>query len=349
MTVSLTEPMTVRTTLAADLLLARLLPPTKAQPKPTQVRNDVSRFFREPVTDETWQDLIDGLVNMGLLTARPLGLTEAGRSRALEFLGISELPAKCHWKDIRVQFLLPKALGFAPTAAESQKRIKRPENLAALLIKRRFELAGRDAPALGKTLEALVCHELGFSEATTLTELKKLVLSRMIGSETPLDAKALHTTFPRLLLGAKTGGVTGLCDVLLDGWADAAPSPLASVPSSAPPPTPVAVEEPVPAEFDLPAFAATVQAVARDCPTGRFGDNKVFINHLWRHLRDEPSFPALDLPTFKEKLVAANSAGLLTLSRADLVQVMDPADVQESETRYLNGEFHFVLVTKEQP
>ena len=36
-------------------------------------------------------------------------------------------------------------------------------------------------------------------------------------------------------------------------------------------------------------------------------------------------------------------------SRADLVEVMDPTDVRESQTHYLNGEFHFVLLEKEQP
>ena len=107
--------------------------------------------------------------------------------------------------------------------------------------------------------------------------------------------------------------------------------------------------EPVGAEFDLPAFAQTVKAAVRDCPTGRFGDNKVFISHVWRRLRDEPGFPAMDLPAFKQRLTEANNARLLTLSRADLVQVMDPTDVRESETRDLNAAFHFVLLEKEQP
>ncbi len=92
-----------------------------------------------------------------------------------------------------------------------------------------------------------------------------------------------------------------------------------------------------------------MKAAARDCPTGRFGDNKVFISHVWRRLRDEPGVPAMDLPAFKGRLTEANNARLLTLSRADLPQLLDSADVQESETRYLNAEFHFVLVEKEQP
>ena len=45
---------------------------------------------------------------------------------------------------------------------------------------------------------------------------------------------------------------------------------------------------------------------------------------------------------FKQRLVEANSKGLLRLSRADLVSAMDPELVAESETRYLNARFHFV-------
>lgn len=55
------------------------------------------------------------------------------------------------------------------------------------------------------------------------------------------------------------------------------------------------------------------------------------------------------MPEFKARLVEANRDGLLTLSRADLVEVMDPARVTESETHYLNATFHFVLVEGDQP
>ena len=96
-------------------------------------------------------------------------------------------------------------------------------------------------------------------------------------------------------------------------------------------------------DVDLHAFAAAVTRAARGSLTGRFGDNKVFINHVWRAYRDGGGgADALDLATFKSRLVEANREGLLELSRADLVAAMDPADVRESQTRHLNAEFHFV-------
>jgi hypothetical protein len=55
------------------------------------------------------------------------------------------------------------------------------------------------------------------------------------------------------------------------------------------------------------------------------------------------------LADFKNRLVEANQQGLLHLSKADLPEAMDPNDVRESETPYLNAVFHFVLIDREQP
>ncbi len=43
-----------------------------------------------------------------------------------------------------------------------------------------------------------------------------------------------------------------------------------------------------PRPVDLARFAERVKAAARACPTGRYGDNKVFIAHVWRMLQSDP-------------------------------------------------------------
>jgi hypothetical protein len=344
------EPTAAPAGLAGDLVLARLLPPMKRPPSPGRVRADVARFFRDRPSDERWQEMIDALVGAGLATAKPLRLTDAGRARALQFLGVGELPPRSSWGTIQAKFLAPKALGLSPADADALRRYCREDNLAALLLTRRFCLALGPNAGLGAALEALACRELGFPESTTWNEVKGLALARLIHSDEPLDEKRLKKALPRVLLGARTGGVRGLRGVLLDGWADGGqPASSAQPTRQGRPEEEKPQKQAEPAEFDLPAFARTVRAAARDCPAGRFGDNKVFIAHVWRRLRDEPGFPPMDLPAFKQRLTEANNAGLLTLSRADLVQVMDPEDVRESQTRYLNAEFHFVLLDKEQP
>lgn len=99
-----------------------------------------------------------------------------------------------------------------------------------------------------------------------------------------------------------------------------------------------------PAGEELARFAMQVNASAKHCKTGRFGE-KVFINHVYKH--HQAAFGATDrmgLPEFKKALTQANHEGLVRLARADLVAAMPPADVRESEIKYLNATFHFVRV-----
>ena len=95
-------------------------------------------------------------------------------------------------------------------------------------------------------------------------------------------------------------------------------------------------------DLDLDTFARRVVEAARSSPTGRFGDNQVFIAHVWDALKDDPAFAAPGVEGFKARLAEANNARRLDLSRADLVEAMDPDDVRRSEVRHLGATFHFV-------
>lgn len=86
------------------------------------------------------------------------------------------------------------------------------------------------------------------------------------------------------------------------------------------------------------AFAELVLKTARDSRTGLFGRYNVFISHIAKALEKD----GWDVGVFKTRLVSAFRAGELNLVRADLVEAMPPDDVESSETRYLNAEFHFV-------
>ena len=131
--------------------------------------------------------------------------------------------------------------------------------------------------------------------------------------------------------------------VVLRRWFDG-PVNVPAVPHENASPAPIALVKPL---TDLPqddaAFAARVRAAARASKTGRFGDDKVFISHVLRQLTDEGA-SVNDAEKFKDRLVSVHRRELLSLSRADLVEAMDPKDVAASETRYLNATFHFVRV-----
>lgn len=111
--------------------------------------------------------------------------------------------------------------------------------------------------------------------------------------------------------------------------------------------TPVATTQETP-PVTTQNVADTVMDAARQSQTGRFGDNKVFINHVWDAIKSKPGLPFSTLAEFKDWLVQANRTGAVELSRADLVQAMNPGDVKESETRHpLGAIFNFIHIPSE--
>jgi hypothetical protein len=240
---------------------------------------------------------------------------------------------------LQARYLVPKALGVGGEARDEIR--KNADKLAGLVLKRRFDLPVGGVPTLAQAMEALACkliaQAMGIEAQATFKAVLEAVLSPLLGTGERLNKGQLTEQLPRQVVGMTKGGARELRAAILAGWVNSTNG--ASLGSATPP------EE----GFDLAAFAQTVQASARDCPTGRFGDNKVFISHVWRHLRNEPSFPPLDLGAFKARLAEANHEGLVRLSRADLVQAMSPVDVQESELPYLNAVFHFILIEGDRP
>lgn len=96
---------------------------------------------------------------------------------------------------------------------------------------------------------------------------------------------------------------------------------------------------------DLPTFATRVKEAAHAVGEGgRFGSNKVFISHAYNEYTKRHG--PIPVHEFKAQLGAAVQARHLDLSRADLVEAMNPAHVQASETKHPSGagEFHFIRV-----
>jgi hypothetical protein len=345
----MTATQTATVSRVGNLILARLLTAGKRSPSPKKLKDDLARFFKFPPSEEQWQRYFQELEQAGMLELRPYRLTDAGRETGLEFLGLRELPPRTNWNTLRNRYLLPKALGLPDSSQETLKRISRKPNLEAVLLAARYELPPGAASTLKNAVEALACKELGYPGETSVDAVKARVLCKLLGTSERLPMKEIQKQLPRVAVGARNSKPDALRDALLQRWADpigtSQPAPASAIQTEPEPePETEAVER-----LDLPAFARTVQAAARTSPTGKFGENKVFINHVWRHLQHEPGLPHLNLTAFKSALTEANHAGLLQLSRADLVQVMDQADVQESETPYLDAKFHFVLLEKDNP
>jgi hypothetical protein len=334
---------TAQTTRTADLLLVRLLAPAKKPTPPSRLREDLGRLLPYPIDAGAWDGLVEELVAARLIEKKPLKLTDEGRKRALDLLGLTDLPAKADWRTIRDSLLVPAALGIPSGAAQARERVKKQEGLGAWLIRQRYGLASGAGHTVSAVLEALACKELGYPGETSLSAVCDLILSKLVESPVPLTKDQLGRQLVQAAAGTRSADLSSLRTAAIRAWLDGnkkGPSQTAGQsPTSAEPGEP----------FDLAAFAATALAAARNSPTGRFGDNKVFISHVWRQLEGEPHLPIRSLAEFKQRLVEANHAGLLRLSRADLVQAMGPEDVQASQTDYLSAQFHFVLLEEVRP
>lgn len=241
-------------------------------------------------------------------------LTKSGRDAVLGVLRWEKLPPNADWRVVKTG--LAAFVGEEKTPPLEGPVDEIPavfgEGAAKVLVSA-FRLTVSPTPTFPQVIGALAWHAIGVktSEPFTAPSVIRVLLSRLAGAPTLLPLEQAIE-----LLVAK----------------GAAAAPIA----------PAAPNE-VPLPADDGAFAARVLKAARASKTGRFGDDKVFISHVLRQLTDEGA-GVNDAEAFKDRLVSVHRRGLLSLSRADLVEAMDPKDVDASETRYLSATFHFVRV-----
>jgi hypothetical protein len=351
-----------------DLVLVRLLPAKEGSDTLAQVKKDLGVLVGERGTRVAWSELVaralDRLESDGLVSWIKRGRTERwaltahGRRRGCEFLGIDSLPPKATWAAIKRTFLLARALDLPAPSGERLKRFSSDGGLRAALLKAHYALTVPDFPTPAQATDALAWKLIGFDTDQPFTKeaVLRALFQRELGDQQPAKSgeSLKWIVARRVVVGSQKPAE--LRAASLRAWIDrlmpaATPSPSATVVAE---PTPVSPSQPAAAApyeflsdgvpFALRSFAARVLSVARSSPTGRFGDAKVFIAHVWRALQFDPEFRELGPDGFKQRLTEANRARLLDLGRADLVEAMDPADVRDSETRYLGATFHFIRI-----
>src|SRR5438270_3981562 len=117
----------------AELILVRLLV-AGAKPKAADYRRQLSVFLHEPMSAAEWNTHVQQLAAAGLLNAKPLALTDAGRVRALEFLGETSLPPRTNWNSLVANLLVPVALGLSTSDSRVREQIKTADELSALVV-----------------------------------------------------------------------------------------------------------------------------------------------------------------------------------------------------------------------
>jgi hypothetical protein len=365
---------TVPMTKTGRLILVRLLAPS-ARTSLASVRRNLEPFFRGRDPGEVKQLFNENLAALerdGLVTDKPLALTEAGRMAALEFLGLTELPSGTSWKTLKDKYLMAAALGVPATDEARRNHVAKADGLRLSILQSHYNLP--ESKNANGALDALVRKALDMepTEPLTLKALKAKVLGRylkLVGNpgldefktQLPIDAVKASRNHPDELRAAVLR--TWLADdvppappapEVVNGEAPVDDLPPVDGVASADLPANLALDKvedkepelevPPVSVFDLARFSERVEDAARASETGRFGGNKVFISHVWRKLRSEGDYTDMPEAEFKKHLTQANHAGLLRLSRADLVEAMNPEDVESSVTRYHDAAFHFVTV-----
>src|SRR5262245_43731137 len=319
--------------MAENLVLARLLVPGSRPPARSTIEKSLAPLFAQRLTPAEWRNLFDGaldrLIAGELVSAKPLSLTAAGCERALEYWQIDRVPAKARWETLRREYVAPRVLGLSRQQLDGRDRSKA---FVAAILKSRYRLPSEVAATSTAVVNALAWQQLEIISTARFTP-QAVVGQALLKSARPLTADELAKQLARLALDTTASDLfTGA----LRQWIARAAT--GANDADAPDAAGAAREE------ALPNFAETISRTARNSQSGRFGDNKVFISQIWRAFQARDDFDGLSLQEFKERLVEAHRRRLLELSRADLVERMDPREVAESETKYMDATFHFVRV-----
>lgn len=294
---------------------------------------------------------IERLTASGELERKPLALSEAGKTRLRDLFGPR---IELSWKAITRTHLPVKALAMDAPDDKVRARLKDREGLWACLLKRELDIPGSETPTLTQAIDTLVWRHLGVDSSKTLTlsDIREYVLAKHLGIEPKLAGDKSYKRAQRLMTAKLTGTaqveLNPLLRKLIGDWLRKGSEGGAKAASAAGQADAAAEESRGEPADDLAVFAERVNTAAGEVEEGRFGDRKVFISALWRHLYPEPA--SMTLAAFKERLILANRRGLVRLHRADVVELMRPEDVRESEIQYLNATLHFVEIpTRRQP
>ncbi|MDY7225896.1 hypothetical protein [Hyalangium rubrum] len=322
-----------------ELALAWLL--TRAEGK--GARSDLSRALK-PFAEHRWssgewstrlEEALTRLEQGGLVlqnARKGLTVTPEGRTRGLAALGVERLAKGTSWKQLKRVHLVALALGLPPSSA-NLSRLGRADGMRAVLVQKQLGLSASSPQSLAQVRDALCWRQLGVEtdKPFTLAAVQAVLLGRALqASREVAPAQALQQLAARSV-GARRTDTDSLRLAALRAWAFPA---VESTPAeSAPAPV-------QPVQDVLHDFAGRVLQAARTATSGRFGDDRVFISHVWRAMQGQ----GLDEQSFKRRLIEANQKRLLSLSRADMVELMDPADVSASEIQHLGATFHFIAL-----
>lgn len=315
----------------------------------SEIKKSLNPLFYQPPSNNEWLQTLQQLAERGLLNKTSKSrfqISAAGQKLALQKLGLQSLPPATRWLTLKNCYLIASLLKLpAPINERDRRSITSADGLRASILVNAFQLPAGSYPSLTKARDSLLWqqlaepvatanlqHKLAASNATRSRPFTKgsviaLLLNSLLVTERELPWDAALKQLAAKAVGARRISLEELRLAILRAATEK--------PSQLPGPLP-------PEPFNLKLFANQVMQSAKRSQTGKFGDSKVFISHVWHQMELDGNTFGLDLKQFKHYLALANNKNLISLSRADLAYAMDQNAVSASETSYLNSIFHFI-------
>ncbi len=333
-----------------ELMLVRFLSlPKKSKPGPAKIYQDMYSIFEEACpAPNAFNSLVETalteLDTESLIERKPFKLTETGCKRALHYLGVSEVPHNITWSRLRDVYLTAKVFGLDVNSTDVGKQLKNLDRVKGHAVKHNYGLNFLpNMPTLKQATDALLWQQSGIETSVTFNEKNALqhFLEMDLAERSSLNAKLLRGVIAKK--ATKAHGNRG--DEMRRRIIQQLPEKRTDKDNvTTDNDKNLNTTDKIDQNIDLEAFAREVQRIAKTSISGKFGEHKVFINHVWQNMQQTSLGGTLNLPKFKDLLTNANKQGLLTLSRADMVAAMDATDVAESEIQYLNATFHFIQI-----
>lgn len=297
------------------ILLARLAMSSRNPPTAVALAKLTRRFAPMRLTEPQWRELVEA--TLAQLQMRQI----VGGDRRL--LRKSELQTRVgphtskEWKQWAEGFLPTLALGIRMDDTKARRRLATADGWVSAIAGRELGLwLSGPPPTLKQLGDALIWREVGLPGVpqecppTLRAHFLKRHITMKDGSPSQLVRQIASNA-----VQAPNVALVAVRDALVRQWLTGGG----------------------------PSLIDAAREAAQEAHDGVFGDRKVFISSVWSTLRQRPTWSALALEDFKQRLVAAHRNKQLVLARADLVSAMDPALVAASETQTDGATFHFIV------
>jgi hypothetical protein len=321
------------------LVLLRLAPQTRTRLSRRDLVSSIlacAGATADPVARQAVEDTLTRAIEGGDVSARPLSLTDQGR-RALD-AAVGPGWAERSWRQLKGETL--------PRLATGRASERRGGARADVLGASAMALALDHDPStaqLTALIDKLAWRALGVDTDAKfeLQRVRRHLLRDLVPSEARVDQPTWRRMVAMRVAGLKRCDAQHFAEHVVARWAF--PQPVAAAAASEAPsetaPSTSDAEPPSPS-----ALAAAVKEAALAPDVTRFHDDRAFIASVWAHMQGKPPVGDMPLESFKEALFQCHRAGLLRITRAELVGVMDPADVAASELERYGATFHFVAI-----